>query len=159
RDENPPTPSELKASDRRAVHRGAATPLARIESDAQQHAAIQPADVDVKLAMIDFGMTARLSTSLREHVVRLLLDLTDNRGEDAAEAMIEIGDELPGFDRDAYVREIASLMARNYDLTIGELDTGKVLYELINISYRRGLKLPGELTLLAKTLFNLDTVT
>lgn len=159
RDENPPTPSELKADDRRAVHRTAATPLARIESDAQKNAAPQPDDAGVKLAMIDFGMTARLSTTLREHVVRLLLDLTDNRGEDAAEAMIEIGDELPGFDRDAYVREIASLMARNYDLSIGELDTGKVLYELINISYRRGLRLPGELTLLAKTLFNIDTVT
>ena len=50
-------------------------------------------------------------------------------------------------------------MARNYNLTIGELDTGKVLYELINISYQRGLRLPAELTLLAKTLFNLDNVT
>src|SRR5947207_5262564 len=73
--------------------------------------------------------------------------------------MIEIGTELPGFDREAYVREIAALMARNYNLAIGELDTGKVLYELINISFQRGLRLPAELTLLAKTLFNLDAVT
>ena len=34
-----------------------------------------------------------------------------------------------------------------------------MLYELINISYQRGLRLPAELTLLAKALFNLDTVT
>jgi hypothetical protein len=34
-----------------------------------------------------------------------------------------------------------------------------VLYELINISFQRGLRLPGELTLLAKALFNLGTVT
>jgi ubiquinone biosynthesis protein len=156
---NPPTPSEVKASDRRAVQRPAATPLAQIENDAQRLAAPQPPDVDVKLALIDFGMTARLSTTLREHIVRLLLDLADNRGDDAAEAMIEIGDELPGFDRETYVRQIASLVARNYDLTIGELDTGKVLYDLINISFQSGLRLPAELTLLAKTLFNLDTVT
>lgn len=158
-DENPPTPSEMKASDRRAVQRPAHTPLSRIENDAQRRAAPQPADADVKLALIDFGMTARLSTTLREHVVRLLLDLADNRGDDAAEAMIEIGDELPEFDREAYVREVASLMARSYDLSISELDTGKVLYQLINISFQRGLRLPGELTLLAKTLFNLDSVT
>jgi ubiquinone biosynthesis protein len=156
---NPPTPSEVKANDRRAVQRPAATPLAQMENDAQRIAAPQPVDVDVKLALIDFGMTARLSTTIREHVVRLLIDLADNRGEDAAEAMVEIGDELPGFDRDGYVREIAALMARNYDLSIGELDTGKVLYELINASFQRGLRLPAELTLLAKTLFNLDTVT
>ncbi len=158
RDENPPTPAEVKATDRRRVQRPAATPLARIENEAQSAAAPEPPDVDVRLAMIDFGMTARLSTTLREHVVRLLLDLADNRGDDAAEAMIEIGDELPGFDREAYVREVAALMARNHDLSIGELDTGKVLYELINISFQQGLKLPAELTLLAKALFNLDTV-
>jgi predicted unusual protein kinase regulating ubiquinone biosynthesis (AarF/ABC1/UbiB family) len=156
---NPPTPSEVKASNRREVQRPAATPLSRIENDAQRIAAPQPPEIDVKLALIDFGMTARLSATLREHVIRLLLDLADNRGDDAAETMIEIGTELPGFDREGYVREIAGLMARNYNLPIGELDTGKVLYDAINISYQRGLRLPGELTLLAKTLFNLDNVT
>jgi ubiquinone biosynthesis protein len=39
------------------------------------------------------------------------------------------------------------------------VQAGKVLYELINISYSRGLRLPAELTLLAKALFNLDGVT
>ena len=157
--DNPSTPSEIKANDRRAAEREAVTPLSRIESAALQEAAPQPPEIDVKLALIDFGMTARLPTSLKEQIVRLLLDLADNRGDDAAETLIEVGTELPGFDREAYVREIASLMARNYNLSIGELDTGKVLYELINISFRRRLRLPAELTLLAKTLFNLDTVT
>jgi len=157
--ENPLTPSEVNANERRTVERAPMTPLSRIESAALQEAAPQPPGVDVKLALIDFGMTARLPTSLKEHVVRLLLDLADNRGDDAAETMIEVGTELPGFDREAYVREVAGLLARNYNLTIGELDAGKVLYELINISFQRGLRLPAELTLLAKTLFNLDTVT
>jgi len=156
---NPPTPSEIVDSDRRVVQRPAVTPLSRIENEAQRQAAPQPSDVDVKLALIDFGMTARLSDSFRDHVVRLLLDLADNRGEHAAEMMIEVGTELPGFDREGYVREIASLMARNYNLTLADLDTGKVLYELINTSYQRGLRLPAELTLLAKALFNLDNVT
>jgi predicted unusual protein kinase regulating ubiquinone biosynthesis (AarF/ABC1/UbiB family) len=158
-DKNPPTPSEAKAADRRVVQRPAATPLARIENEAQRHAAIEPADMDVRLALIDFGMTARLSATLREHIVRLLLDLADNRGDDAADTLIEVGTELPGFDREGYVREIAALMARSYNLSMGELDTGKVLYELINISFQRGLRLPGELTLLAKALFNLGAVT
>jgi ubiquinone biosynthesis protein len=156
---NPPTPSEVNANERRAVERAAVTPLSRIESAALQEAAPQPPEIDVKLALIDFGMTARLPISLKEHIVRLLLDLADNRGDDAAETLIEVGTELPGFDREAYVREVASLMARNYNLSIGELDTGKVLYEVINISFQRRLRLPAELTLLAKTLFNLDTVT
>ena len=156
---NPMTPSEVKAIDRRAAPRTPTTPLSRIEVEAQREAAPQPADIDVKLAMIDFGMTARLPTALREQVVRLLLDLADNRGEDAAGMLIEVGDPLPGFDRTSFVREVSALMARNYDLAVGELDAGKLLYELLNIAFQRRLRLPGELTLLAKTLFNLDAVT
>jgi predicted unusual protein kinase regulating ubiquinone biosynthesis (AarF/ABC1/UbiB family) len=157
--ENPRTPSEVKAMNRRTVPRTAVTPLARIERQAQEAAAPQPDDVDVKLAMIDFGMTARLSTALREKVVALLMDLADNRGDDAANVLVEMGEQLPGFDRATYVSEVAALMARSYDLAIGELQAGKVLYELINISYQHALRLPAELTLLAKTMFNLDGVT
>jgi predicted unusual protein kinase regulating ubiquinone biosynthesis (AarF/ABC1/UbiB family) len=157
--ENPWTPSEVKAMNRRSIPRTAVTPLAKIERQAQEDAAPQPADVDVKLAMIDFGMTARLSTTLREHVVALLMDIADNRGDDAANVLVEMGDQLPGFDRPTYVSEVAALMARNYDLAVGEMHAGKVLYDLINISYQRSLRLPAELTLLAKAMFNLDAVT
>jgi len=156
--ENPMTPSELKARNRRSVVRPAHTAIQRIEQQAQSDA--PPAtDVGVKLAMIDFGMTARLSTKMREQIVHLLMALSDNRGDDAAETLTELGDPLPDFDRPAYSREIAGLIARNYDLSIGEVETGKVLYEVINISYQHGLRMPAELTLLAKALFNLDGVT
>lgn len=158
-DQNPWTPSEVKALNRRQIPRTAVTPLARIERQAQEDAAPPPDDMDVKLALIDFGMTARLSTALREQVVKLLMDIADNRGDDAAAVLVEIGEQLPGFDRPAYVSAIAALMARNYDLAVGETQAGKVLYELINISYQKSLRLPAELTLLAKTMFNLDGVT
>jgi ubiquinone biosynthesis protein len=158
-DDNPWTPSEVKSLNRRTIPRTAVTPLARIERQAQEDAAPQPADVDVKLALIDFGMTARLSVSLREQVVKLLMDIADNRGDDAAAVLVEIGEQLPGFERNAFVNTVAGLMARNYDLAVGEMQAGKVLYELINISYQQSLRLPAELTLLAKTLFNLDGVT
>ena len=157
--DNPMTPSEAKATDRRSVPRRAVTPLARMEAQAQENAAPEPPDIDVRLSLIDFGMTARLSSALRDQIIRLLMDLSDNRGDDAAATLIEIGDELSGFDRQKYMRDIAALMARNYDLAVGEVQAGAVLYELINISYQRGLRLPAELTLLAKALFNLDAVT
>ena len=157
--ENPPTPAEARAGDRRTAARPAATALAEMDRQATASAPAPPPDGTVKLALIDFGMTARLSVALREQIVRLLLDLADNRGDDAAETLVEIGQPLAGFDRARYVNEVAALMARNYDLSIGEVQAGKVLYELIDISYQGGLRLPAELTLLAKALFNLDGVT
>jgi predicted unusual protein kinase regulating ubiquinone biosynthesis (AarF/ABC1/UbiB family) len=157
--ENPLTPSEAKAIDRRHATRPAVTPLARLEAQAQQHAAPQPDDIDVRLSLIDFGMTARLSNALRDQIIRLLMDLSDNRSDDAAATLVEIGEELPEFDRAKYIRDIAGLVARNYDLAVGEVQAGAILFELINISFHRGLRLPAELTLLAKALFNLDAVT
>ena len=156
---NPKTPSELAASDRRSQRRPAVTELTRIEQDAQKHAAPAPPDGEVKVALIDFGMTARLSNELKDAVVRLLMDIADNRGDQAADTLIELGEPVEPFDRTGYVREIAALVARNYDLSVGDVQAGRVMYEVINISYQNGLRLPAELTMLAKALFNLDAVT
>jgi len=165
--ENPSTPSEARAAEARATERRriarrplpAATPLAEMDRQATEVAPPPPPDLDVKLALIDFGMTARLSLVMREQIVRLLMDLADNRGDHAAETLIELGRELPGFDRGAFVHDVAALVARNYDLAVGDVQTGQVLYELIDTAFQRGLRLPAELTLLAKALFNLDAVT
>ncbi|MBA3891359.1 MAG: AarF/ABC1/UbiB kinase family protein [Gemmatimonadaceae bacterium] len=156
--ENPWTPSETVANNRRSVTRTAHTPLAIVEEKAREEAAPLPVDLDVKLSLIDFGMTARLSSELKEGVIRLLTAIADNRGDEAAGTMVEMGDPIEDFDRTAYQREIAALIGRNYDLSIGEVQAGEVMYELINASYQHGLRMPAELTLLAKTLFNLDAV-
>ena len=156
--DNPVTPAEARSRERRGTLRKAATPLIKLEQMARSDAPPEPED-QVRIALIDFGMTARLSDELKNGVVRLLMDIADNRGDDAAETLVELGDPLDTFDRSPYQREIASLIARNYDLSIGEVQAGLVLYEVITISYQHGLRLPAELTLLAKALFNLDAVT
>ena len=156
--ENPWNPSETVAMNRRAVARTAHTPLAAVEEHARAEAAPLPPDIDVKLSLIDFGMTARLSSEMKDGVIRLLTTISDNRGDEAAATMVEMGDPIPEFDRTAYEREIAAIIARNYDLAIGEVQAGAIMYELINASYQHGLRMPAELTLLAKTLFNLDAV-
>ncbi|HUQ18623.1 MAG TPA: hypothetical protein VM099_03330, partial [Gemmatimonadaceae bacterium] len=58
-----------------------------------------------------------------------------------------------------YVRQISALIAQHADQTVADTPAGLILYEMISIGYRSGLRLPSELTLLAKALFNLDAVT
>jgi ubiquinone biosynthesis protein len=156
---NPLTPSEVVSDERRADPRAATTPLAQIEVEAQAAAAPMPDDVDVRIALIDFGMTARLSASMREAATRLLMALGDNRGDDVAATLIEQGVPTDEFDRAGYTRAIGTLIARNVDLTAAEVQAGKVLFEVIDLSFQHGLRLPAEMTLLAKALFNLDGVT
>ena len=157
--ENPLTPGEAAALDRRTEERKAATPLIRSEGEAMR-AATDVADPDEpKLAMIDFGMTAHLTQTMRDSVIRLLLAMAENQGDAAAEVLIEIGEHSQTFDRKAYVSDVAALIAKHADESVGDTPAGLILYEMISIGYREGLKLPAELTLLAKALFNLDAVT
>jgi len=158
-EENPRTPAELKAADRRIEEREARTPLLKTEVLAMREAK-GPADPeDPKLAMVDFGMTSHLTKRVRDNIVRMLLAMADNQGDEAAEVLIQMGDPIESFDRDKYVRDISALIAQYADQTVSDTPAGLVLYEMISIGYRAGLRLPSDLTLLAKALFNLDAVT
>jgi predicted unusual protein kinase regulating ubiquinone biosynthesis (AarF/ABC1/UbiB family) len=156
---NPRTPAQVARLDRREEERPGVTPMARVEVEAVRAATPEPSDVDVRLALVDFGMTARLSTTMREKVTRLLMALGDHRGDDVAATLIEMGEPNSDFDRVGYTREIATLVARNVELTAAEVQAGRLLFDVIDVSFRSGLRLPAEMTLLAKALFNLDGVT
>jgi ubiquinone biosynthesis protein len=157
--DNPKTPAEAAADDRRQVVRPGATALVQSENEAKAAAAIAPPRHDPKLALIDFGMTAHLTGTMRDHVVRLLLAMAENNGDAAAETLIEIGEAPEEFDRNAYIRDVSALIAKHANQTVEDTPAGIILYEMITIAFREGLKLPAELTLLAKALFNLDAVT
>ncbi len=96
---NPMTPAEVVAGERRDIPRDATTPLAQLELEAQAAALPIPDDVDVRLALIDFGMTARLSVHMRDAATRLLMALGDNRGDVVAETLIEQGQPTQEVDR------------------------------------------------------------
>jgi ubiquinone biosynthesis protein len=157
--DNPRTPAEAAADDRRQVVRPGATALVESENAARAAAVPAPPRDDPKLALIDFGMTAHLTGTMRDHVVRLLLAMAENNGDAAAETLIEMGEAPEDFDRSAYTRDVSALIAKHANQTVEDTPAGIVLYEMITIAFREGLKLPAELTLLAKALFNLDAVT
>ncbi len=157
--DNPRTPAEAAEDDRRQIVRPGATPLTESENAAKAAAAPAPSRDDPKLALIDFGMTAHLTGAMRDHVVRLLLAMAENNGNAAAETLIEIGEYPAEFDRVAYIRDVSALVAKHANQTVEDTPAGVVLYEMITIAFREELKLPAELTLLAKALFNLDAVT
>jgi ubiquinone biosynthesis protein len=157
--DNPRTPAEAAADDRRQVVRPGATALVESENAAKAAAVAAAPRDDPKLALIDFGMTAHLTGTMRDHVVRLLLAMAENNGDAAAETLIEMGEAPEDFDRAAYTRDVSALVAKHANQTVEDTPAGVVLYEMITIAFREGLKLPAELTLLAKALFNLDAVT
>jgi ubiquinone biosynthesis protein len=126
------------------------------------HADPHPGNVsltdDGRLALLDLGMVARIPTRLQDVLVKLLVAVSDGRGEEAAHLTIAMGTPLHDFDERAFVRGATDLVVRNHDLGVGDIDAGSLVMELSRLSGETGLRLPPELALLGKALLNLDQV-
>lgn len=158
-DSNPKTPAEVVTYGPDVVDTDGTTRIARAEREALAVAPLAPSMQEPKLALIDFGMTAHLAPTMRDQCVRLLYGLSDDHGEEVADVLVEMGEPLAGFDKATYTREINELVAQAYGADVSELEAGALLNSVITTSYQRGLRLPADLTLLAKTLVHLGGVT
>src|SRR5918995_4243597 len=86
------------------------------------HADPHPGNVfltdDDRIALIDLGMVGRITRSFQDNLLRLLLAISEGRGEVAAEAAIKMGEAKEGFDRSAFERRITDLVAENSDAVL-----------------------------------------
>jgi ubiquinone biosynthesis protein len=126
------------------------------------HADPHPGNVllteDGRLGLVDVGMVARVAPELRQQLVRLLLALGEQRGEEVARVLIHIGEPLAGFDNRLLVEAVALQVERAADATIGGLDAGRLVMDLMRSCAEARLRPPVELSMVAKALLNLDLV-
>lgn len=125
------------------------------------HADPHPGNVllcdDGRLALIDLGMVAQVPPRMRERLLKLLFAAVDARGEDVARELVAIGTRLEQFDETAFSRDTGQLVAR-YATGRRRTSEGRLLLELVGCSARYGLRVPAEISLLGKTLLNLERV-
>ena len=126
------------------------------------HADPHPGNVfvtdDDRIALLDVGMVGRMTRTFQDNLLRLLLAISEGRGEMAAEAAIKMGEEKEGFDRLTFERRITDLVADNSDAILSRMNAGKVTLEITRISADCWFRLPAEFTMIAKALLNLDRV-
>lgn len=136
--------------------------LKQILVDGFFHADPHPGNVHVtddgRLALIDLGMVARLSPEIREQLIKLLLAVGEGRGSDVAGTAIAISQRLEDFNRQEYTRRVTMLLNEHATSSVSDIPAGRVVAELSRIGAECGLRLPPELTMLAKALLNLDEV-
>jgi len=126
------------------------------------HADPHPGNVlltpDGRLALVDLGMVARLSPEVQDQLSRLLLAMSSGDSSAAADALERLGDRLEDYDPDGLRTRVADLLLRYGRATVGELSAGRSLVELAMAASSCGLRPGAELTMLAKSLLNLDQV-
>jgi predicted unusual protein kinase regulating ubiquinone biosynthesis (AarF/ABC1/UbiB family) len=126
------------------------------------HADPHPGNVfltdDGRLALLDLGMTGRVSPALQDLMLKLLLAASEGRGEEAAAAVGTIGERLPEYDEPRFLRSIATLIAENRAASLQQIAVGKLMLELSHTGSESGFRLPPEMALLGKTLLHLDEI-
>jgi predicted unusual protein kinase regulating ubiquinone biosynthesis (AarF/ABC1/UbiB family) len=136
--------------------------LQQILVDGFVHADPHPGNVfvteDDRIALLDLGMVTRISPGMQEKLLRLLLAVSEGRAEDAADVAILLGEAQPSFDERGFRHDVADLVAQNMGATVGQMQVGRVVLVLARMCGERGIRVEPELTMLGKTLLNLDQV-
>ena len=126
------------------------------------HADPHPGNVfmmpDGRLALIDLGMVLRIPERMRELLLKLLLAISDGDGDAAALACERMGDAAPRYDRKAFSRECGRMVVRVQQGKRDEIQMGRVVLAIARAAGEHGLRPPGEITLIGKTLLSLDAV-
>ncbi|HSB85074.1 MAG TPA: AarF/UbiB family protein [Ilumatobacteraceae bacterium] len=113
---------------------------------------------DGRLALIDLGMVAHIGGHQQDMLIRLLLALSRGQGGEVAEVMAELGDKRDGWDRQRFDRAICELVEQHRGVSVGQIESGRVLADIARIAVDCGLQPPAELTMLSKALLNLDQI-
>jgi len=156
-------------------------PLTKVELDAAQliddlfraylhqilvdgffHADPHPGNVlltdDFRIALIDVGMVAQFSPRLQENLLGLLVVISDGRSEEAASIALRISEKTEDFDSQEFQRRVTDLIGENQTVRPEALQVGRLVMDIARISASCGVKIPPEVTMLGKTLLNLDVV-
>ena len=136
--------------------------LQQILIDGVFHADPHPGNVlltpDRRVALIDLGMVGRISPPIQEQLFKLILAISEGRGDEAADVLMCLGERREDFHEADMRRAIADLVGRFHRLTMREMNVGRVVIETSRSAAEHGLKMPPELALLGKTLLHLDEV-
>ncbi len=136
--------------------------LHQIIIDGFFHADPHPGNVfmtdDGRIALVDLGMVSRLSPARQDQLLKLLLAISEGNGDRAASLALQVGQAHDDLDEPGLRRHVQELVSGYQDLSLEQLQIGRVVLEISGAAGQHGIRLPSELTMLGKTLLNLDQV-
>jgi len=136
--------------------------LQQILIDGFFHADPHPGNVfvtdDGRIALLDLGQVGYIAPQLQAHLTQLVFAISEGRSEDVVTFVVRVSEKTPLFDEPGFARAVADLVAAQKDTTIAQVEVGKVVLAILEVSGRFGLIVAPELAMLGKALLNLDQV-
>ena len=136
--------------------------LKQVLVDGVFHADPHPGNIFVtnagKIALLDLGMTGHVSPHMQENLLKMLLAISENKSEETADLVIHISQTREDFNPEEFHRRISQVMALRQDQALKQINVGRSLLEVSRNAAENGLTVPSNLTLLGKTLLQLDEI-
>jgi len=142
------------------ARRGANMYLEMIFRDAFYHADPHPGNLmllpgDV-VGVLDCGMVGRLDEELAESINELLIALVNHNAVDLGDIILRLGSAPPDTRRDELRADLTDFVADYVGQSIQDMNLGGALSSLFEIIRRYNITLPPPLSLLLRTLVELE---
>lgn len=111
-----------------------------------------------RICLLDLGMIGSMPKSLQLTLARMLIAVVDKDGEQVAETALDVSGRAENSDPQTFRRDISSLVSEYHRRPLMEMQAGELIMEIVSIASNNGIWIPYELTMLAKTLMNLDDI-
>ena len=136
--------------------------LKQVLIDGVFHADPHPGNVfltqEKRIALLDLGMVGHTAPQMQETLLKLLLAISDSDGDAVAELVIRTSEKTEDFNAPEFRRKINQLIAQTRDQGLAQIKVGQSILEVTKFAGENGLYVPSELTLLGKTLLQLDEI-
>jgi ubiquinone biosynthesis protein len=136
--------------------------LKQVLVDGLFHADPHPGNVfiteDKRLALLDLGMVGRTTPEMQEHLLNVLIAVSDGRSEQASDAIIAFSEAAETSDAPEFRRRMGAIVAAQQGRGLKNANVGMTLIDVTRTAADCGFFVPSELTLLAKTLLQLDQI-
>ncbi|HVD46870.1 MAG TPA: AarF/UbiB family protein [Candidatus Limnocylindria bacterium] len=136
--------------------------LQQILIDGFFHADPHPGNVfvmdDHRVALLDLGQVGYIAPQLQAHLTQLVFAISEGRSDDVVTYALRISEKTPAFDAPGFSRAVADIVATQKDRTLAQVQVGKIVLAILEVSGRYGLIVAPDLAMLGKALLNLDQV-
>ncbi|MDB6126539.1 MAG: hypothetical protein JWM35_435 [Verrucomicrobia bacterium] len=136
--------------------------LKQVLIDGIFHADPHPGNVfltdDHRIALLDLGMVGHTAPGMQENLLKLLLAVSAGKSDEAAELVIHISEKTEEPNLTEFRRRVRQLVVQTQHVGLQQMKVGQSLIGVSRAASLCGLFVPSELTLLGKTLLQLDEV-
>ena len=136
--------------------------LKQVLVDGVFHADPHPGNVfltdEGRIALLDLGMVGHTAPQMQQNLFKLLLAISDSDGDAVADLVIRVSERNDDFNAPEFRRKINQLIAQTRDQGLAKIKVGQSILEVTKNAGENGLYVPSELTLLGKTLLQLDEI-